>query len=574
MQFLEALKLVRAANQRDGELFTVSLVAGCSTISLTTFLHAHLSESHTDRRFTLIEAPYGDIVDSLKSAYAEKADAVAVVLEFASLDARLGLRRASSWTEEAIVDILRNVESRLDFIRCCIGSNENRRTIIHPPILQLPPIEGCGSWQASAFEASLQALMNQFCVDISGQAGVFIAKPDRAAVGAPRDVDGELTADFPYSQPLASLICDALAKTIFPPVALKGIITDLDDTLWRGLVGEVGSENVHWTLDGKSQIHAIYQQMLAACASRGILVAVASKNNQATVDAALARTDILIKPDQIFPIIANWEPKSRSVAQILSIWNISADAVVFVDDNQYEIDEVKRAHPTIHTRRFLPEKAGETYQLIKELRDLCHRETSSAEDKLRLASIRAAASLTQEAADAPSMDDFLAGLAAEITFEPVTSLDDKRPFELVNKTNQFNLNGKRYTEGEWAGAVGKASGIVLAIRYKDKFGELGRIGVLLGNRSGSDFVIDQWVLSCRAFSRRIEHATLKVIIGLFHPDNIRFNFVETAKNGPVRGMLVEFAADETRVASVAHIESVLPEIYATIAAPEANLGGV
>ena len=568
MKLLEAFKLLNLARERHGPEFHVAFVTGCSALSLPTFLVAHLSQLRSDKRYKVIEAPYGDIINSIQSAYRAGGDGMAIILDYTSLDARLGLRRASSWNDKAILDIIENVQARLDLISACISGSKNIRTAIHPPVLKLPPIAGNGSWQTGVLEANLDMLWARFQLGLSHIPGVFFVSPESTVLARDRDVDGELTADFPYDQETASGICAGLAKVIVPPVALKGIISDLDDTMWRGLVGEVGRDGVHWNLDGKSQIHAIYQQLLAGLASRGILIAIASKNDQSVVDDAIARDDMLIKADQIFPILASWEQKSQSVSQILKSWNIGADAVVFIDDNPYELDEVKRVHPDIQVMQFYPNDSAHTYASLIALRDQCHKENQTEEDAIRLASLRAAAQVAQEAAGAVSMEAFLEGLDATIGFERVTSIDDRRPFELLNKTNQFNLNGQRYTDAEWNDRLENPDMLCMAITYADKFGSLGRIGVLLGQVRDQEFLIEQWVLSCRAFGRRIEHATLRLILDLYPGFRVGFAYQATPKNRPLKDMIGEFIGDDGQKVSAKQIAEALPPIYARISLSE------
>ena len=143
-----------------------------------------------------------------------------------------------------------------------------------------------------------------------------------------------------------------LADLIQPRPAKKGLITDLDDTLWRGLLGEEGVAGISWDLDRHSHIHALYQQTLRALAESGVLIAVASKNDPALVTEALARRDLLLPKDCLFPIEVNWKAKSQSVYRILEAWNINADAVVFVDDSPIELAEVQSLFPAIKCLRF------------------------------------------------------------------------------------------------------------------------------------------------------------------------------------------------------------------------------
>ena len=141
-------------------------------------------------------------------------------------------------------------------------------------------------------------------------------------------------------------------QCLFPAPPKKGIITDLDQTLWKGILGDAGVDGISWSLDGKSQAHALYQQVLASLADSGVLVAIASKNDPDLVEAALQRPDILLPPSQIFPMEVGWGVKSDAVGRILETWNIGADSVVFVDDSPMELAEVAEKYPGIECLRF------------------------------------------------------------------------------------------------------------------------------------------------------------------------------------------------------------------------------
>lgn len=561
MRFTEALKLAKDAGSREKTPFDVILVSASTPLSLVTFTQAFLGKNDGQRRFKVSAAPYGDLIESARHAFASDSDAVAVVLEYYALDPRLGLRRASSWNDSALSDILIGVEQKLASLLRLLTSTKHKRTVIHQPSLPLPPVTGQGSWQLSKFHCSLAEILARFNNAACDVYGVTVASPSTNLAREPRNADGETVADFPYTQESAAFIGETIALCIRPPIPLKGIITDLDDTFWRGLVGEIGPDAVHWNLDGKSQMHAVYQQLLAALASRGILIAVASKNDGKVVSAALERDDLLISRDSIFPVIANWEPKSKAVEQILAKWNVGADSVVFVDDNRYELEQVSRAFPAIQTRHFPTTDANAVYDLLNELRDLCHKEKTNEEDALRMQSIRASAEIAVLAQET-SLDDFLSGIGATLTLEKVT-VADTRAFELINKTNQFNLNGRRWSESEWSRYHEDKSREVVSISYSDKFGALGKIGVIMFRRNHDVLEIEQWVLSCRAFARRIEHATLKSICGVWDPQAIRFEYQKTEKNSPLAEFLATLSMTDNKVSSPDLLQS-LPVIYASI----------
>jgi FkbH-like protein len=114
---------------------------------------------------------------------------------------------------------------------------------------------------------------------------------------------------------------------------------------------------------------------------------------------------------------------------------------------------------------------------------------------------------------------------------------DPRALELVNKTNQFNLNGRRWSEGEWRAHLQEPDIFLLIVAYQDRYGPLGKIAVLAGQRRECGLCLDTWVMSCRAFARRIEHRCLQLLFGLTHAGEIEFAFEETPRNGPLRDFL-------------------------------------
>jgi FkbH-like protein len=126
-----------------------------------------------------------------------------------------------------------------------------------------------------------------------------------------------------------------------------------------------------------------------------------------------------------------------------------------------------------------------------------------------------------------------------LTLTPV-SAEDARAFELVNKTNQFNLNGKRLSETEFRSALSHHGAVSLVVAYKDKFGPLGKIAVILGKADGSLLKIDSWVMSCRAFSRHIEYRCLEYLFETLGVSEIELEFQSTARNRPMRDFLSRF----------------------------------
>jgi FkbH-like protein len=323
------------------------------------------------------------------------------------------------------------------------------------------------------------------------------------------------------------------------PAPKKGLITDLDDTLWRGILGEVGIDGISWDLDHHSQMHAFYQCLLNALANEGVLLAVASKNEASLVQEAFSRKDLALSANSVFPLEVSWGPKSEAVARILKTWNVAADSVVFVDDTALELAEVKAAHPEVECIQFPTKDSAAIYELVLRLRDLFGKRIILQEDSIRVDSIRrlhASASTQQPAKAAPT--SFLDHIEADMSFNFSKSPLDPRALELVNKTNQFNLNGKRITEASWHKYFLDPTSFLMTVSYKDKFGPLGKIAVIVG-RGNKKLNVDMWVMSCRAFSRGIEYRCLEELFAKFDVDEIELDYSQTDRNSPLTQFLTE-----------------------------------
>ena len=364
--------------------------------------------------------------------------------------------------------------------------------------------------------------------------------------GTRYDFRSDLNTGFPYTLAHAEALGQGLAALVRTPEPKKGLITDLDDTLWLGLVGEIGHEQVSWDLASHSQLHGLYQQMLRALAEQGMLIAIASKNSPEVVAKALSRSDLILSKDQIFPVEIHWEAKSGSAARILKAWNIGPESVVFVDDSPMELAEVQAAYPSMECILFPKSDLAAGFAFLQRLRDLFGKPRLSEEDSYRLQSIRQGQQFAESQQSTSSLEDLLATAEAVISLEYNPPASDKRVVELVNKTNQFNLNGRRFTEAEWQEGLQAPGSFALAVSYQDKFGPLGKIAVMRGKQEADQLSIEAWVMSCRAFSRRIEHQTLARLFGRFDVQSIVFRFAPTTKNKPLADFLEEMADTESK----------------------------
>jgi FkbH-like protein len=269
-----------------------------------------------------------------------------------------------------------------------------------------------------------------------------------------------------------------------------------------------------------------------------VLIAAATKNDAGLVSEALARNDLLLPADRIDPVEAHWGPKSASVARILAAWNVGGDSVAFVDDSAMERAEVAATHSGLLCLAFPERDDASLVGFLERVRDLFGKPRVLDEDGLRRDSLRSARAVREAAGDsAEASDRFLEQAEAHLEFHLAADPSDGRALELVNKTNQFNLNGRRFSEAAWREALARPGAFLLTAAYADKYGPLGKIAVVAGRRDESGVQVEVFVLSCRAFSRRIEHRCLERLFAGFDAQQIALDFAPTPRNGPARDFL-------------------------------------
>jgi FkbH-like protein len=537
----EALKIIQGA-PAEREPFQLMLACGSTPLHLSRFLHAHLQQALPTRSVSLAAGLFGDLTGSLERAAGRPLQALAVALEWPDLDSRLGYRSAARWSLEAVDDIFNVAALTAERITRAIENvPAGVRVAVSLPTLPLPPLFQTAGWQLSKSEARLDKLLSSFAAGISERPGVALVSASHLAAQSPAaerlDLKSELLLGFPYSIAHADRLAESLSRLLAPPAPKKGIITDLDETLWSGIVGETGPDGVAWDLGGHHHLHSLYQNLLSSLAGQGVLVGVASKNEASVVAKCFERPDMLLRPQSVFPFEVHWQAKSGSVSRILETWNIAADSVIFVDDSPMELAEVAAVHPGITCIRFPKDDYAAGLRMLREIRDLCAREWISQEDLLRADSIRRGAEFKKKSLESEGTDIFLEQAESCITFDFAPRPDDHRVLDLINKTNQFNLNGLRRTEADWLSAREEPGAFVVVVSYEDKFGPLGKIAVMQGNRRDGSLYIASWVMSCRAFSRRIEHQCLHILFERFDAREIVFDFAGTPRNGPLEEFL-------------------------------------
>lgn len=569
MNITQALETIRSS-PKGLRTFEVRLACGFTPLHLQTFLAAYLKRALPEREIKVTPGLFGSLINTVEECGNDESPNVVVTLEWADLDVRLGYRAFhlgnSGTMHEVIAMSKKSLERLLRALRLLATKS---RVVLSSPTMPLAPIFHTNSYRLSESEAVLQAELHDFEAKAL-RAGVNVVNQMELAALSPAatryDFKSDLLLGIPYSLTHADALAQALAQLMHPSTPKKGIITDLDDTLWAGLVGEVGAEGVHWDLEHRAGLHGRYQMLLASLSDAGVLIGVASKNAPEVAEKAFKRSDILIPSERIFPMEVNWQAKSGSVSRILKAWNISADAVAFVDDNPAELAEVAAVHPGIECIQFPTKDYTAGLRLLLRLRDICGKESLSAEDAMRLESIRTSVEFRAVEGEEIS-EEFLKQANGVIEFEDRPSEAGTRPLELVNKTNQFNLNGMRYTESEWRAETSRPDCCFLVVDYRDRFGILGKVAVLLGHLDGECLRIRTWVMSCRAFGRRIEYLCLQTLFNRYPIGRIEFELASTEKNSPLQKFMESLIEQRTTCAAVLTRErfaEVCPPLYHTV----------
>ena len=315
----------------------------------------------------------------------------------------------------------------------------------------------------------------------------------------------------------------------------KALVLDLDNTLWGGIVGDDGVDKLEIGQEtSNGQVYQSFQKYIKECASIGIMLNVNSKNEYENAIAGLNHPEGILRPKDFVLIKANWEPKSKNIMDIANELNILPDSLVFVDDNPVEREIVNQLKQNIA----VPE-IGVPEQYIRILDHAGYFEvTNLSEDDLHrnemYKSNMERAQLQQSFTD---YHDYLLSLQMHAEIRAFQSIYYARIAQLTNKSNQFNLTTRRYTQNEIEQAAGDKGHITLYGKLADKFGDNGVVSVVIGAVQNGECHIELWIMSCRVLKRNMEFAMMDSLVKNCKEHKvsiIRGYYYPTAKNAMVR----------------------------------------
>jgi FkbH-like protein len=295
-------------------------------------------------------------------------------------------------------------------------------------------------------------------------------------------------------------IAGVLARMLRP--AIRAVAVDLDNTLWGGIVGEVGPEGLDLDPDGAGRPFLELQRLLLDLSDRGIPIGVVSKNDDAQARRPFTeRHEMVLELSSLVSFDASWNPKYEALQQFAAKLNIGIDSICFLDDSISERDEARRMLPGLVVPE-LPESPAHRVEYLLRSR-LFTTPIVSEEDRARVEFFK------RESTPPPAdLDEYLANLDMSLEAVPISTASVDRVLALLHKTNQFNATLWRPTPSELAAFLIQDKRYAYSFRLTDRLGDAGIIAVLLARPRSDVATVEGWVMSCRVFGRGVEWAIL------------------------------------------------------------------
>lgn len=306
-----------------------------------------------------------------------------------------------------------------------------------------------------------------------------------------------------YALSISNIIKSVLGKN------KKAIITDLDNTLWGGIIGEVGVEGIKIGVETpQGESFSKLHKYLKKLSQRGILLNICSKNDYETGIKGLESSKSVLKENDFLIKKINWNHKADNVKEILNELNILNDSIIFIDDNPVECDSIKSILPGVETIRM-----SNVDRVIERLDTISYFEETgvSEEDGRRKQLYKEEMVRSQEKQKYQSYEEYLTSLEMVCRIETVNEQNILRAVQLLNKTNQFNFMTNRYTQEELNKLCDNRETTSFVLSLHDKFGDSGMVAVALVRFEEDKAHICDWVMSCRVFERGLEYEMLKQI---------------------------------------------------------------
>ena len=480
-----------------------------------------------------------EILDSDSALYSFNPDIVVLAVQTRDILPEIWENHADLGEAEIRQAIDRVRESLSTLVRT-FRERSNASLIIHnfeKPTASQGVLEAQGTNGQLAAIERLNADLRTICRE---HRGVYVLDYDAlvAQHGRARwhDESKWLTMRMPFATDSLLPMVSEWMKFIHPltGVVCKVLAVDLDNTLWGGVLGEDGIENIQVGPEYPGAFYRSVQRAILDVYQRGILLAVCSKNNPDEAMAALQNhPGMLLRPGHFAAFRINWQDKAQNLREIAAELNLGTDAIGFLDDNPVERERVRSEMPEV---KVIP-VSDHAHGFARTLRECPYFErlTLSAEDREQTRFYREQRERSELSQSVGSLEDFYRSLDQEVQIAPVTRETLARVAQLTQKTNQFNVTTRRYTEQQIEEFASRPNWSVYSVRVRDRFGDNGIVGVLITRTDGDVCEIDTLLLSCRVIGRTVETAMLGFLAETSKNNGATFLrgwFLPTKKNAP------------------------------------------
>ena len=320
--------------------------------------------------------------------------------------------------------------------------------------------------------------------------------------------------------------------------SFKCLVLDLDNTVWGGVIGDDGMEGIAIGQGSAlGEAYTAFQDYCRELTRRGIILAVCSKNDEVNaVEPFEKHPDMVLKRGDIASFVANWSDKAGNIRSIAEELNIGLDSLVFIDDNPFERNLVRQELPMVA----VPEVSDDPVGYPIALSDAGYFEGLSVTDEDRERTSQYQGNKARDAlkASATDLPAYLRGLEMNLIAKPFDRIGLQRIVQLINKSNQFNLTTRRYTDEDILAVMAAPDAFGLQLRLLDRFGDNGEIAIIIGRLlEQKDLLIDTWLMSCRVLGRQVEPTTLNLIAEQakkLGAKRLVGEYIPTKKNGMVK----------------------------------------
>jgi FkbH-like protein len=327
---------------------------------------------------------------------------------------------------------------------------------------------------------------------------------------------------------------------------IKCVVLDLDDTLWGGTIGDDGLEGIRLGHLGDGESYTAFQHYLLALKKRGIALAVCSHNDpKIAVRPFREHPEMVLKESDISVFIANWTNKADNIRAIQETLNIGLDSIVFLDDNAFERNLVRKCLPEV----VVPDLPDDSANYVKALSEINLFEAVSFSDEDRRRASMYSEQVKRQAIQSrfANTEDYLRSLNMRIALTRFDSFQLPRIAQLILRSNQFNLTTKRYSEAECEHFMREPACFPFYVTLKDDLGDSGLISAVILLLKNDAIEIDEWIMSCRVLLRGVEEFTMNSIVAYARKNGLKSivgQYIPTPKNGMVREFYGRFGFEK------------------------------